>query len=84
MTDDLICPICKQKAEPIDNTVGSIGFECSNPEHGRFRVSHTVRSTAAHWNASEKKWEKALLRARSRDPDAWAAVIKDNDFDDYG
>ena len=28
MPDDLICPICKQKGKPIDNTVGTIGFDC--------------------------------------------------------
>ena len=81
MTIDLICPICKQKAKPIDSAVGTIGFEC--PKHDKFRVTHSVRSTPAHWNASEELWEKALERARSRHPDAWAAVIKEEDFDDY-
>jgi hypothetical protein len=81
MTDFLICPICKQKAKPIDSTVGTIGFDC--PKHDKFRVAHTVRSSPAHWNASEELWGNALQRARSRHPDAWAAIIKDEDFDDY-
>ena len=82
MTDDLVCPICQTRANPIVNTVVTIGFNC--PKHGRFRVMHTTRSSPALDNASEEKWERALQRARSRHPDAWAAIIMDDDFDDYG
>jgi hypothetical protein len=82
MTDFLICPICKHKAKPIGNTVGTIGFEC--PKHDKFRVTNPIKATSAHWNASEERWENALHRARSRYPDAWAAIIKDEDFDEAG
>lgn len=82
MTDDLVCPICKTKAKPIDNTEGTIGFDC--PKHRRFRVTRSVFAAPAHRDASEKRWEKALQRARERDPDAWAPTIKSDDFDDYG
>ena len=27
MTDDLVCPICKQKAKPLPDTVLTIGFD---------------------------------------------------------
>lgn len=82
MTDELVCPICKVKANSLDDTGDYTGFECIN--HGRFRVARTVEASPTHWTASAEKWERALLRARSRHPDAWAAIVKDDDFHDYG
>jgi hypothetical protein len=79
---DLVCPICGTKAKPLDRISDATGFECLN--HGRFRVADAVKASPTYWNASGEKWERALLRARSRHPDAWAAIIKDDDFDDYG
>jgi Xaa-Pro aminopeptidase len=81
MTDDLVCPICKTKAKPLDNMVYTTGFDC--PTHRRFRVAITVKATPALWNASEEKWEKALQRARDRQPNEWAPKIETSDFD-YG
>jgi hypothetical protein len=80
MTHDLTCPICKHQTKPIDNMVDTIGFDC--PKHGKFRVTSTIKAMPAHWNASEERWEIALHRARSRHPDAWAAIITDEDFDE--
>jgi hypothetical protein len=84
MTDDLVCPICKQKAKPLADTVLTIGFDCPNPKHGKYHVSTTVKATAAHWNASEERWEKALKRAKEREPGGAIPIINDDDFDDYG
>ena len=82
MTDDLVCPICKQKAKPLPDAVLTIGFDC--PKHGKFHVSTTVKATPNNWNASEERWEKAFKRTKEREPGAAIPTIKTDDFDDYG
>jgi hypothetical protein len=82
MTDDLVCPICGTKAKPLDDTGDYTGYQCLN--HGSFRVAGTIKAPPAHNEASEKKWEKALERAKERAPGAAIPTIKDDDFDDYG
>jgi hypothetical protein len=81
MADELICPICEPK--PIKKPVAAFEFDCPT-RHGPFRVTGTVKATADHWNASQARWEKALERARAKQPVSRAPIIWDDDFDDYG
>jgi hypothetical protein len=77
--DELACPICKTGAKPLDKIGDADGFECTND--GRFRVSSTVLAAPALREASRKKWEDALRRARARQPGEWAPTITTYDFD---
>jgi len=78
MADEVTCPICKTKAQPLDKTSDADGFECAS--HGRFRVAGSVFATALR-DAPREKWEAALTRARTRQPDEWAPTIMTYDFD---
>ena len=70
------CPICKSEAAPLDRTGDAEGFDCS--QHGKFKVSSTVFATRS--GATLEQWEKALRRARARQPNEWAPCIIDSDF----
>jgi hypothetical protein len=78
---DTFCPICEPK--PIKKDVPEFEFDCPT-KHGPFRVTGTVKATPDHWNASQARWEKALERARAKQPVSRAPIIWDDDFDDYG
>ena len=79
MTDDLVCPICRTKAQPLDKIGDATGFECMN--HGRFRVSRTVLDTPALVAKPMQEWEVALKRAKARQPEEWAPMIETGDFE---
>ncbi len=78
MADQVICPICKTKAKPLDKVGDFEGFECRND--GRFRVTRSVFDTPALRDAPRQKWEDALKRAKARQPGVWAPTIETDDF----
>jgi hypothetical protein len=82
MTDDLVCPICRTTAKPLDKISDATGFECMN--HGRFRVARSVLDTPALVAKPTQEWEAALNRAKARQPGEWAPKIETGDFDDHG
>jgi hypothetical protein len=73
------CPICKTRAEPLDKIGDTYGFECAN--HGRFRVAESIFAISRLRDAPMSDWERALARARARQPSEWAATIMESDFD---
>jgi hypothetical protein len=77
-SDDPICPICNTAAKPLDKTGDATGYDCG--EHGRFRVAGSVFATAHLANAPREQWEAALKRAKDRQPDERAPLIKTTDF----
>ena len=54
MADQVICPICKTKARPLDKVGDFEGFECRND--CRFRVTRSVFDTPALRDAPRQKW----------------------------
>jgi transcription elongation factor Elf1 len=72
----IFCPICGSQAEALDKTGDATGFDC--PLHGRFKVSSTVLATRSI--AARAKWETALERAKTRQPNEWAPCIQTVDF----
>jgi hypothetical protein len=79
MTDELTCPICKTRAEPLDKVSIADGFECGN--HGRFRVASSVLDTPALMQAPSERWEQALAWAKRRQLGEWAPTITTYDFE---
>jgi hypothetical protein len=75
----LICPICGEKAKPLDKVGDADGFECAN--HDRFRVVGSVFAIPALRDATRQKWEDALKRAKARQLGAWAPTITTDDFE---
>jgi hypothetical protein len=53
------------------------GYDCAT--HSRFRVVGTIFATA-DIDAPRERWEAALKRAKDRQPDEWAPLIKTTDF----
>jgi hypothetical protein len=79
MADEVTCPICKTKAQPLDKLGDADGFECAT--HERFRVAGSVFGTPALRDAPRVNWQAALKRARTRQPSEWAPTIETCDFD---
>jgi hypothetical protein len=76
MADELICPICGEKAKPIDNKTDTTGFDCVN--HDKFYVTGTALEEDA--NRSKQEWEVALKRAKEHaEPGEWP-IINSYDF----
>jgi len=83
MGDEVICPICKAKAVPLDKLDDADGFECGN--HDRFHIADSVIASPALRQASRKEWECALNLARARQLDAWGPpTITTEDFEMSG
>jgi hypothetical protein len=79
MTAEVICPICKTNAQPLDKIGDFDGFECAT--HERFRAADSVLQTPALRDAPREKWEAALKKAKARQPGEWAPKILTYDFD---
>lgn len=78
MADEVTCPICGEKAKPLDRVGDFEGYECVND--GRFRVARSVFAIPALHDASRQQWKEALKRAKARQPNEWAPTIKTDDF----
>jgi hypothetical protein len=76
--NEVICPICKTKAQPLDKIGDADGFECAT--HERFRVVGSVFATDLR-DAPREKWEAALKKAKERQPGEWAPTITTYYFD---
>jgi hypothetical protein len=58
-------PICGSKAEALDRTADSDGFDC--PQHDKFKVAWTAFVDAGSGkNATPQQWESALTRLARR------------------
>jgi hypothetical protein len=80
---DVICPICKSKAKPLDETGDAEGFDC--PKHQSFKVAESVFAVTRTKDASLEQWESALARAKQRrtDPGEEWPVIQTYDFEGF-
>jgi hypothetical protein len=77
MADELLCPICGEKAKPIDNKPDTTGFDCAT--HNELYVTRTALEEDA--NKSRQQWEAALKRAKKRaEPGEWPTITS-YDFD---
>jgi hypothetical protein len=80
MADELTCPICGEKAKPLDDEPGDYtSFDCE--KDGKFRVSHGVLETANLMNRPKQQWREALERAKKRQkPDRPFPTITSEEF----
>ena len=86
---DRVCPICKSKAKPLDQTQTGdpAGFDC--PKHKRFKVAESVFAVTRTKDAPPEQWERALEKARDRarqrrtGPGEKWPVIQTYDFDAF-
>ncbi|MGZ7057502.1 MAG: hypothetical protein ACXVK3_18420 [Candidatus Angelobacter sp.] len=62
----------------LDKIGDATGYDCG--EHGRFRVADSIFAIAHLADAPRAQWEATLQRARGRQPDEWAPLIKSEDF----
>jgi hypothetical protein len=74
---NVICPICKSKAQPLDKVGDADGFDC--PHHKRFKVAGSVFATQ-HKYASPEEWETALTKAKQRTEQGEWPLIETHDF----
>jgi hypothetical protein len=74
--EPVTCPICKSNALELDRTGDATGFDCS--EHGKFKVSNNVFSTAKE--TTRELWERALKLAKGRAKLNEWPVIRHFDF----
>jgi|GraSoiStandDraft_41_1057321.scaffolds.fasta_scaffold3877822_1 hypothetical protein len=80
MADKLICPICGEKAKPIDNKPDTTGYECVN--HDKFYVTGSVLRSAAYRGAPKQRWEAVLKHAKGRAKTGEWPTITAYDFDE--
>jgi hypothetical protein len=75
---NVICPICKLSAKQLDKIGDWEGFDC--PKHKRFKVAGSVLAVGTTAKRTPDEWEKALSRAKRRNPGQWP-LIQSEDFD---
>jgi hypothetical protein len=62
MADEVTCPICGEKAKPLDRISDAEGFECVTMAGSALRVRSWPRPALR--DASRQQWEDTLKRRR--------------------